>query len=197
MPRMIIMSSARPRMPPSRSTKRLGPLGRPRGPHQVARAIANHRRAGAAERGENQVRQLAFLGRVARFDGDELGDEFGFVDVQAAAGGVGESPRPDFGRSAVIDDARIPGRFDPLADGRHAAARLAGDDDFFDRQVGQVDVVLGGHFGQAQRVGRRAEKRRDFDAANQFDAGQAAQAAAGNHQRAARDQARRTRSKTR
>ena len=57
----------------------------------------------AAERGENQVRQLAFVGGLAGFDRDELGEELRFVDVQAAALGIGEAPGADLGRAAVID----------------------------------------------------------------------------------------------
>ena len=160
------MSSARPRTAAFQQHEaiRRRSVGQ-RGPHQVARAIANHRRAGAAERGEDQVRQLAFLRRMARFDGDKLGDELGLVDVQPAAVRIGESPRPDLRRAAMIDDPCVPRRFDPLAHRRHAAARLAGHDDLLDRQLGQVDVVLGRHLGQTQRIGRRAKQRRDAGAA--------------------------------
>ena len=129
--------------------------------------------------------QLALLGGMAGRDGNELGDEMGLVDVEAAAIGVGESPRADFGRAAVIEDASAPGRFDALARGRHAAAGLAGDDDFVDRSCGQVDLMLGRHFGQPQCVGRRAEQRGDAGAADQFDASEAAEAAAGDDERAA------------
>ena len=52
-------------------------------------------------------------------------------------------------------------------------------------EFGQVDLMLGRHFGQPQRVGRRAEQRRDFGAADQLQAGQAAHPAAGNDQRSA------------
>ena len=103
--------------------------------------------------------ELAFVGRMAGLDGNELGEEVGFVDVQAAAVGVGESPWSDLGRAAVVDDAGSPGRFDPLARGRDAAARLAGDDDLVDWQCGQVDV-------DSRRRLRRVAARRSACTAN-------------------------------
>ena len=103
------------------------------------------------------MRKLAAAGRLAGFDRNKLGDEFRFVDVQAATLGIGKSPGADFRRAGMIDDAGIPGRLDSLAERRHAAARLAGHDDLLDRQRGKIDVVLGGDFGQAQGVGGRAE----------------------------------------
>src|SRR5688500_10840254 len=46
----------------------------------VASPITNYRRARAAERCQNEMGLFARLRRIARLDGDELGDEFGFVD---------------------------------------------------------------------------------------------------------------------
>ena len=89
----------------------------------------------SAEGSEDQVGQFARLGGMAGRDRDELGDEMGFIDVQAAAVVIGESPGADFGGAAVIDEAGAPRRFDAIARGRDAAAGFAGDDNFFDGQM--------------------------------------------------------------
>ena len=113
-------------------------------------------RTAAAECRENQMRQLAFLAGWPVATETNSAMNCDFIDVQAAAFAIGESPRADFGGAAVVDDAGAPGRFDPPARGGDAAARLAGDDDLFDGRSGQIDFVFGGDFGEPQRVGGRA-----------------------------------------
>ena len=76
---------------------------------EVAGAIADDWSAGAAECREDQVGQFAFVGRMAGFDGDELGEELRLVDVEAAALCIGEAPGSDFGGAAVVEDAGVPG----------------------------------------------------------------------------------------
>ena len=63
-------------------------------------------------------------------DRDELGHEMGFVDVQAAAGRIGESPGSDFSGAGMIDELGSPSGFDAITCGSDAAARLTGNDYF-------------------------------------------------------------------
>ena len=81
----------------------------------------------------------------------------------------------------MIDHPGIPRRFNAFACGRHAATRLAGNDDFFDRQLRQVDVVLGRHFCHVQRVGRRAQQRGHTGISYQFNTSETAESAAGDY----------------
>jgi hypothetical protein len=115
------------------------------------------------------------------FDGDELGEELRLIDVQAATFGVGETPWSDFSGSAVVEDAGVPCAFDAVSRGRYTAAGLAGDDDFIDGKVGKLDLIFGGNFGEAERVGGRAANGGDLGVMDQLDASQAGETAAGNH----------------
>ena len=72
-------------------------------PHDVARAVANDRAAEAAERREHQLGQLAVGGRAAGGQREELGDELGLDDVQAAARLVAIAPGADLRRAGVVD----------------------------------------------------------------------------------------------
>ena len=88
----------------------------------------------------------------------------------------------------MVDDARLPCSFNPMANRGHAAARLAGDDDFGDGAVVEPDLVLGGDFGEVKGVGWRAAEHGDFGVMDELDTGEAREAAAGNHEYAARDE---------
>src|SRR4051812_22213459 len=99
---------------------------------------------------------------MAGFDGDELGEELRFVDVEPAAVGIREAPGADFAGAAMVEDAGIPSGFDAAARSGDAAAGFAGDDDFLDGRVAQVDFVFGSDFGEPERVSWRAANRGDF-----------------------------------
>src|SRR5262249_33138503 len=136
--------------------------------YEIACAITNNWRPVAAERGEDQVGKFAIGGPLASFDGDKLGDELGFVDMKAAAIGIGESPGANFGRAGMVDHVGMPSGFDPVAKGRDTAARLAGDNDFLHCGFGEIDVMLMGDFGKPQGVSRRAKEGRRAIAAQEL-----------------------------
>ena len=118
--------------------------------------------------------------RLAGFDREELGDELGLEDVQAAALGVGVAPGADLGGAGVVDHLGLPRLFDALPHGRLRTAGLAGDDDPPHREVVQADLVLGRHLDQPQRVARRAAQHGGAGALHQLQPGERIHAAAGN-----------------
>src|SRR4051812_27150021 len=115
------------------------------------------------------MRQFTFLGGMAGFDRNELGQELGFVDVQAASFGIGKTPRSDFSCSPVVKNAGVPGGLDAAARGDDAAARLPGDDDFSDGKIVQVNFMFGRNFGQAERVGWSATDGGNFGVTDYFE----------------------------
>ena len=75
----------------------------------------------------------------------------------AGLGGAFEGDGADFGHAVVVEDAGAgPELLEAGAGGGNAAAGFARDDDGAHGGGVKVDVLGGGHFGEANRVGGRA-----------------------------------------
>jgi hypothetical protein len=129
---------------------------------RVAGPVAQHREAGPAKRGQDQLAALALRGRVELLV-EDLADELVLEHMQAVALRARVPEWTGLGQPRVVDAGGAEAFLDPLPHGGERRARLARADHQADRVERGLQALLDGDLQEAQRIGGRAPDRRGLD----------------------------------
>ena len=137
---------------------------------EVARAVADHRAAGAVERRENELARLAVGQRLERVRVDDLGVEVVLEDVQARAvdAVAADAGAGDLGEAVDVVRDEAGGLLDLAA---HLLGPGLGAEEAVPERhlLAEVDALLLPLVEDVQKVGRRARDRRDAEVLHQHD----------------------------
>ena len=108
------------------------------------------------------------------------------VYVNASSFFVSEPPRTNLTGSTMVHYLCVPSRLDLFSGRPNRTTRLAGDDDFLDRAIANIDPVLGRQLCHVQCVAGRAKHNRRRSRLDQIESSQGRHRTGRDHQRPAR-----------